>query len=408
MVAAGTINDPFDIKTAFSRNYKYVISPGDTVYLRGGIYTPGDLECFLVGEAENPIAIRNYPGEIAKIDAALVISAPYTTWMSEDYGLHVVGTSEVRETDTPGSAIPSDMPGHGGISIAAPGVKLINIVIHNVLNNAINWFNMPGEIYGCVIYHNGRIAPDRWHGPGIYTHYDGATVNTIKNCVIVDSFRYGLQLVSAGSNEVWNYDIEDTVVIGSGVTLSSQAEYPAVDNVVFTRLHTYNCRPFFGVSYGNQGNAVVLQDSIINFRRAFDAYNLDDLHVVDNRFSGASYDITNCPDAVVLGNVWGSLSGTDINFVPNAHAPNWATLTAHLWDGGETVNVDISAWASNGDTVRVHNVLLLREEYITRTVSEGSITVPLAGWTTPPPLGLAGIITNAYPGDFGCWLLEKI
>lgn len=98
MVALGTIDDPLTISDALSHVW---IKSGHTVWLRGGVYNAqSSLTCTLQGTAEAPITVRNYPGEVAQIDAALVLSCPYTRWMSDDYGLEVVGTSANRGPQT--------------------------------------------------------------------------------------------------------------------------------------------------------------------------------------------------------------------------------------------------------------------------------------------------------------------
>src|SRR5690606_11869832 len=125
MAKRGDIRDPMTFGEMAVSNR---IRPGHTVYLRGGVYdAQSSLTCTLQGTAEAPITVRNYPGEVAQIDAALVLSCPHTRWISEDYGLEVVGTGTDRISKIPGSVLPSDVNGHGGVSIAAKDIELINV-----------------------------------------------------------------------------------------------------------------------------------------------------------------------------------------------------------------------------------------------------------------------------------------
>lgn len=61
----GSAANPFDLQTAL--NQPSAIQPGTTVYLRGGTYT-GRFISNLSGSTNNPITVRSYPGEWAKIN----------------------------------------------------------------------------------------------------------------------------------------------------------------------------------------------------------------------------------------------------------------------------------------------------------------------------------------------------
>ena len=81
----GIKEDPLDIVTALSGRKS--VQPGDTVWLRGGIYTlPADpksgkftIEFRLEGTPEKPIIVRQMPGERATIDGALTLAGS-DTW----------------------------------------------------------------------------------------------------------------------------------------------------------------------------------------------------------------------------------------------------------------------------------------------------------------------------------------
>src|ERR1700687_4824314 len=62
----GSIGNPWDLLTAFGQPAS--VKPGDTIWLRGGIYIPENptwpaLECYLRGTPAAPIIVRQYPGE---------------------------------------------------------------------------------------------------------------------------------------------------------------------------------------------------------------------------------------------------------------------------------------------------------------------------------------------------------
>ncbi len=78
----GTASRPWDLATALSGSKG--IRPGDTIWLRGGTYA-GTYRSRLTGTAQDPVLVRQYPGERAVIDGGnsngngiLVVSGSYT------------------------------------------------------------------------------------------------------------------------------------------------------------------------------------------------------------------------------------------------------------------------------------------------------------------------------------------
>lgn len=393
-MGTGAIDSPLTLSEAMSHEG---ILPGHTVWLRGGLYNAqSSLTCTLQGTAENYITVQNYPGELVQIDAELLMSCPYTRWMSTDYNLEIVGTDTDRTT-----------AGHYGIQHAAAGVELINIRIINVKNTGMYFFGYPGLVYGCHIIHNGYIGDVRIHGPGIYSHNNTGSEKDIINCAIVDSFRYGLQLYSDSTNHVWNYDVIDTTVIGPDIIVSGApgADYPSLDDVLLDRLSLYGGRVFIGLYQGARGDRLSLINSNIRHTWQFSAYKMDRLTIESCNFFNELYDFVECE--ADLSTCVFSPSGVNVNIVPNLYAPNFATLTVFNWDYTANINIDISTFMESG-TVRVHNIILMRSEYRDIEVSAGVLALGMTGWTTPPPLGLETPTTNAYPVDFGCWILEKL
>jgi len=164
--------------------------------------------------------------------------------------------------------------------------------------------------------------------------------------------------------------------------------------------------PMLGHGMPNRGDRCALSDSVIYHTEAFYAAKLDRLTISGCRFSSDRYTLVEC-EPTITDCAFGNLSGVDVNLVPNTYAPRFATLTVFDWDRRGTVTIDVSAFAESG-TLRVHNIILMRREYRDVKVTRGVLALDMTGWTTPPPLGLDAILTDAYPGDFGCWILEKL
>src|SRR5690606_9324496 len=125
---------------------------------------------------------------------------------------------------------------------------------------------------------------------------------------------------------------------------------------------------------------------------------IDTMTLTNCRFAQESYALEDC-EPTITDCAFGNLTGVDVNLVPNTYAPNFATLTVFDWDASGTVNIDVSAFVASG-TVRIHNIILMRSEYRDVDVVAGVLALDMTGWTTPPPLGLDTMLTDAYPGDF--------
>ena len=80
----GSEQHPIDLDTALSASGP--VRPGDTVWLRGGVYqraavedSEGNIVLYvstLAGTADAPIVVRQYPGERATLDGVLAPSVP--------------------------------------------------------------------------------------------------------------------------------------------------------------------------------------------------------------------------------------------------------------------------------------------------------------------------------------------
>ena len=68
---SGTAASPWDLRTALKSS---AVRPGDTIYLRDGAYY-GKFISTIAGNATNPIVVRSYPGEWARIDGYAPVNA---------------------------------------------------------------------------------------------------------------------------------------------------------------------------------------------------------------------------------------------------------------------------------------------------------------------------------------------
>ncbi|HEY7369709.1 MAG TPA: hypothetical protein VIA29_07455, partial [Thermoanaerobaculia bacterium] len=166
----GSFSNPWRLQTAL--NHPAAVSPGDTIWLRGGTY-PGTYTSYVTGTPSLPIVVRQYPGERAKIDGgttggtpALKIGGGYA-WF---WGFEIMSSDPDRISTTPDD-YPPDMGRPEGIaSMTASGIKLINLVVHDT-RQGISAFEAwtDSEVTGCLIYYNGWQSSAGGYGHGIYT-----------------------------------------------------------------------------------------------------------------------------------------------------------------------------------------------------------------------------------------------
>ena len=201
--------------------------PGDTIWLRGGTYK-GTFTSVLTGTPDEPIIVRQYPGERAILDggdsdgrAILTIDGSYT-WF---WGFEVTSSDPVRRSSQTGS-FPTDIGRGDGISTGSSdslGIKLINLTIHDA-RQGISAFSKwsDTEIYGCLIYYDGWVAPDRGHGHGIYTQNETGT-KTVRDNIIFSGFGHGIHAYGTSAAHLDNFRIEGNTIFVSGTLLDDNA-----------------------------------------------------------------------------------------------------------------------------------------------------------------------------------------
>jgi len=377
----GTIEAPWDIESALVNTTD--VQSGDTIWIKGGTYyypnqTPGANRTGtylldLRGTPEAPITIRAYPGERVTIDGGL--------WL--DYARHIrvqdiefiisENFTRSRGTNVPSSGgAPADRP-IGGIDIHGDtDIKFINNVVHANTSCGFGlWRHVSGdsELYGNLIYDNGWIGPDRYHGHGIYTQ------NTSPD---------------------WKY-IEDNISFDNYCLpgkFYGQASWIKIDRYVL------------------RGNAFYYQD----FASGGDCFIIgawndraDQIHVLDNMHYGADLDIMymGADDIAISGNTFFKAMPTGLekctnltlenNFIwgegdpipgvtetpkvflrPNKYDSKRANLTIMAFRGETTADVNVSSFLNPEETYRV----MRPNDFYGSPVSAGTcagdtITVPV-------------------------------
>jgi hypothetical protein len=247
----GSVSNPWDLQTALLST---TVRPGDTIWLRGGVYT-GGVRSRLTGTASAPIVVRQYPGERAIIDGngagkpALTVYGAYTYY----WGFEVRNTDPRRVTTLRGSNPGSDWR-KAGVNIYGDYVKLINLVIHDNSDGVGFWDeSVNSEVYGCVIFNNGWKGSDRGHGHGIYIQNQSGT-KSIRHVVTYGNFATGMKAYAQGA-EASGVHFDGVIAVENGApearggttrnegiligtTDAPQRDMKILNSVVFNRIGT--------------------------------------------------------------------------------------------------------------------------------------------------------------------------
>lgn len=374
-----------------------LIQPGDTVWLRGGVYRYDDLTCVLVGTAESPITVKPYPGEVAVIDAGLDLNGAYTLW---DCDYRIVfrwsgwtGRENTEGVDTTGLNSRS-------FNINGPGIELRHAIILDYDNVG---FWAPAEqatLYGCVSGHHGWMGTDRGHGHACYTQ-NAVPSKLIKHCFFLPGFAWGIH--AYGTDGAFDdYLIIQNVAYGAGRLRSPYSpsdniliggEGGTADNNLIDGNNTYDSRAGL-LSYGGGWTNTVVRNNYMP-----EGVSLD--------LDGMSENTNNVTAPPAEG-------GTHARLYADDYSTERAYLTVYNWDNLNSVSVDVSSVFVPGDTLYLWSVQAgvneagVRQDRVAYTVAgDGTIAVdmrasehPVAApyqWTAPP---------TTFP-TFGAFVVER-
>jgi hypothetical protein len=224
----GSIGSPWSLKRLFGGDPGFggvgppaAIHPGDNICMRAGTYT-GIFQTILAGSNGNQITIQPYPGERVIVDSATAATGTIYSGLiigSEGNQFGYVTLRDLEITDSYSANRQDARP--DGVYIKAPGVKLINNIIHDVGNGIFhNTSANDSELYGNVIYNvgwddrtNGLMQGGTGHG--LYAANSSGFLRVYHN-IIATSLGYGFHFYSAGGGELKNLDVQDNVSLNNG------------------------------------------------------------------------------------------------------------------------------------------------------------------------------------------------
>jgi hypothetical protein len=116
-----------------------------------------------------------------------------------------------------------------GVSVFGPGVKLINMVVHDTRQGVGLWTSAGDtEAYGNLIYNNRWDGPDRGHGHGIYAQNQAPNRMRIADNSVFQQFGWGVHAYSEGGH-IDNITLEGNTALANGA-LSHVSSY--TDNLL--------------------------------------------------------------------------------------------------------------------------------------------------------------------------------
>ena len=419
----GSRNDPWDLQTALNQ---FAVKPGDTVWLRGGVYS-GTFTSSLAGAAGQPVVVRNYPGEWAVIDREGPGLFPTTFQIDGSWvwywGFEITNSDPGRYIAASGSN-PNEGRAQAITINSATNVKLINLVVHDSGNGIVdNNGGTDNEIYGCLIYHNGWSAPDRPHGDGIYAQNRTGSKRIADN-ILFSGFNEGINVYGSDQAALNNFEIEGNILFNSGI-LGHWFErnmlvggYGACEHPVIAQNYSYFSKVD---AYGpgqplNLGYAAGCNDAEVRDNYLASTTNLianKNLKLSGNTFAGlVQFAGGNTPSEDLKaypGNLnipYGTRPSGVYTYVrPNQYEIGRAHIAVFNWDGWPAIDVDLSKVLNAGDAFEIRDVQnFFGRPLVTGTYAGGSVTVPVASSVSSTPVGMP-VHRVHTTGEFGAFVV---
>lgn len=256
----GTINNAMELSVALSYGF---ISPGDTIYLRGGTYS-GDFACSLNGTPDNPIIVKPYVDEFGNQEHPIIsgdfsVLGAYVHW----YDIEFCKLDWVNRVDYP----------EDDLMVYGSGTKFINCDIHDLY--LFGFWERAEELYGCNIWNNGVTAGSH----SLYTQNFSSTYRKcVKHNVVGKSFNFNLHAFSTTvSNRGFDF-IQNVLMPGQNLYGGDNKDY----DVMFSGTCTYGTRLAVGYDNPNSGSVLINNYLMNPSGSAFQFIGWTDCYLKDN------------------------------------------------------------------------------------------------------------------------------
>ncbi len=420
----GADSAAWDLATALAGAHG-VIQPGDTVWIRQGVYR-GAFETDLVGTPGAYIIFRAYPGERATIDGGLRAAGAFlAVWGLEVMQSHPLANVEpvLRANTREG--------------------RFVNLVLHDAGGSGISFIKDRGEgveLYGCVVYNHG-VGENVDHG--VYAHNETAGSKAILDNVFFNNYARGIQVYADEDSALRNIRVEGNVAFNNGsisagstpVNLLVSGQVPTGgmtvrDNLLYAspgtdgiglRIGDYDST--FNGDIVIEGNYVGGGAAGLQLRRRWSQATVRNNTVVGsaevvqtggealdlayawsgNRYhrdpaatgwehDNTEYDFAGWQTRTGLGGAdeaLGAMPAEARVFVrPNRYETGRAHVIVYNWPRRASVTVDLSGVLAPGDRYEVRNVQALYGAPVVAGTFDGALVViPMNGVAPPAPIG---------------------
>jgi hypothetical protein len=449
----GSWAKPWDIGTAFAGADGRIV-PGDTVWVRGGRYV-GPFRSRLTGRPDAPIIVRQYPGEHATLDnlSTTSVTLHVTGQWGWYWGFEVANSNPDRSV---GAVRPN------GVYPSAPNNKFIDLVVHdNAVGVSFSTESPNSEIYGCIIYNNGFVDSTRTAGHGIYAKNDGLYRKLIRDNIVFNQFRNGIQIFTdSGSEQLRNFLLEGNVWFNNGTLTSTNSSAVNIlvggkevaDQITIQHDMTYfspgldvrNVR----IGYNNtlQNGSVTLGDNYFVGGTTVLVFGYWDQATLGGNLLFGTRDIVTLSNPSLTGQMWsdnthrrdpaapawwyvdtaysfagwqqatglaandqtqaGLPSQPQVFLRPNLYEVGRANIIIYNWTRSSAVPVDVSVVLRIGDHYALHNVQdFYGPPVLSGTYTGGPLDVPMAGTEPPQPIGGSPATAPRTGPDFDVFVL---
>jgi parallel beta-helix repeat protein len=351
------------------------VRAGDTVWVRGGTYRPGELMASLSGAI-----VRAYPGEHPAIDGNLAIVGANTTyWGLEFYQSNPLATGKM------------------GVNVRAPGTRLINNVIHDAGMSGVGfWMEAPNsEATGNIVYNNGT------HGNqdhGFYVQNSSGT-KLLRDNLVFDNSSYGFHLYVSDNQYARNVTLDGNVAWNNGTIASARPDYFAGGSTVESGIVVKN-------NFSFRSDGAQTADLGWNYGAVH-----QDLTYTGNYLVG-SVNVSRWTTVTQSGNtVLGTApsSGTKVVVRPNPYEAGRAHVIVYNWGGQGSVPADLGGVLQSGDRYEVRNVQnFYGTPVLSGTYAGGAISLPMTGTRPPTPLGRSTAAAPTTGPEFDVFVVLRL
>lgn len=438
----GRLDRPYDLPTVLAGR---VAHPGDTFWLRGGLYRLGKANTKLQGLPGQPITIRQLAGERARIQGSITIFESLGHVVFRDFELFSADTNRISSQVRVGFH-PTDIKIVPGIASYAPNVSWINLIIHDHVRHGIYISELSSNnlVYGCIIYNNGWVSPDNAEGHSLYVQSAGGPQVLMDNIAFNSAGANFHVYESAPGKTLTRVTLEGNVAFHAGGLsrtrryrdwiVGTDAPAGAADAIQFLENFGYHhtgspSLPQVQIGRdGTNGTVVIMGNymrlglqlnrwaQVIFFNNVFIPVPLDQIVRIPRPVLAAATPLTDPspaqpvdPFATFAWNSslfdfsgWSRTAGVDQKsapggdamtgialFVrPNRYEPGRAHIVVYNWDQRSTIPVDVGNVLARGKAYTVRNVQDLSAPPVLEGVFDGSpLLLPMRAMSVAPPTG---------------------